>query len=137
MCAINYESTVYLTQHIREKHRRDQVSQTRKAVASTNSTTQTSDNDTGNASEYPCYYCDYTITSFEDLKNHKGDCPLLDLDQDKCDQCGANFEHRTDLIDHFRNIHPEISIIWCDFCQAGFETIEELQCHIRIKISYF
>ena len=118
-----------LTQHIREKHHKDQVCQTRKTVA--NVTIQTDDDEVN--SEYPCYYCDYWITSYEDLVNHKEDCPVLDIRDDKCDQCDARFKLRTDLMDHYKNIHPEISIIWCDFCQAGFDMIEELQCHIRIE----
>ena len=32
VCAISYKSTVSLTQHIREKHQRDQVSQTKKLL---------------------------------------------------------------------------------------------------------
>ena len=129
VCAISFKSSVTLTEHIRENHFKDQVCQTRKPVANANIQT----NDKEIICEYPCYYCDYVIASFEDLMNHKTDCPVLDNCDDKCDQCEAAFNQRTDLINHYKNIHPEITINWCDFCQAGFDKIEELQCHIRIE----
>ena len=44
-------------------------------------------------SEYPCFYCDHGITSFEDLMKHKYDCPVLDRYEDKCDHCDAKFEY--------------------------------------------
>ena len=129
LCDADFVQAIELRQHVRAKHCKDQVSQTRtfnKVVS-----TQTEENI--ETCEHPCFYCDYVITSFEDLINHKGDCPVLDINQDKCDQCEAKFEYRSDLIDHYKDNHPEISIIWCDFCQAGFETLEDLQCHIRME----
>ena len=100
--------------------------------------------------KYPCFYCDEEIIDLKILQKHqdkctetgivheqiadqKDNCPVLDMAQDDCDQCGAKFEYRTDLIEHFKHNHPEVSIVWCDFCQAGFEAIEELQCHIRVE----
>ena len=128
-CGKKYFEANELRQHIRTKHYKDQVSQT----GTLNKIVATQTEEKIETSEYPCFYCDHVITSLEDLMNHKGDCPLLDVCQDKCDQCDAKFEHRIDLIDHYKANHPELSIIWCDFCQAGFETLEVLQCHIRIE----
>ena len=73
--------------------------------------------------EYPCYYWDSVLTDSEDLTKHKYDCPVPDKLQDKCDQCGGKFEYR------IQNIHS----LTGDFCQAGFERIEELQCHMRME----
>ena len=126
VCAISFESSVTLTQHIRENHQKKQVCQTRKAVA--NVTIQTNVEEI--ICEYRCFYCDYVIVSYEDLMNHKGDCPVLDICDDKCE---AKFKHRSDLMDHYKNFHPEITIICYDFCQAGFDKIEDLQCHLRIE----
>ena len=134
VCDISFESSVFLTQHIREKHSRDQVCQTRQSVASV--TIQTDEEATLDTWEYPCYYCDYVINSSEELKNHREDCSVclgLDLGKDKCDQCDEKFEHRTELIDHYQNNHPDIFIIWCDFRQAGFDMLEDLRGHIRME----
>ena len=72
VCDISFENTVTLTQHIREMHHRDQVCQTRKSVA--NVTIQTDDNEI--ICDYPCFYCDHIIASFDDLMSHIGDCPV-------------------------------------------------------------
>ena len=126
MCDSDFVQAVDLRKHVRSNHCKDQVSQTRtfnKIVS-----TQTEENI--ETCEYPCFYCDNVITSIEDLMQHKGDCPVY---QDKCDQCDAKFRYRSDLIDHYKTKHPEMSLVWCDFCQAGFEGLEELQGHIRIE----
>ena len=119
-CDLKLESKVSLSQHLRDKHFKNEVSQTKKEEKK-------------ETYEHPCFYCDHVICSFEDLMIHKGDFPVIDICRDKCDQCDAKFEYRTDLIDHYKNNHPETSIVWCDFCQAGFKTLEELQSHIRIE----
>ena len=118
-CDLELESKVSLSQHLRDEHFKNQVSQTKNEEKEENF-------------EHLCFYCDHVITSIEDLKKHRSDCPVLDC-QDKCDQCDSKFRYRTDLIDHFKSNHPEISIVWCDFCQAGYETLEELQSHIRME----
>ena len=129
LCDADFLQSVELKHHIRSNHYRDQVGQTRtlnKIVS-----TQTEENI--ETIEYPCFYCDYVIASFEDLIEHKGNCSVSEMYQDKCDLCDAKFAYRSDLIHHYKTNHPEISIVWCGFCQAGFESIEELQCHIRFE----
>ena len=129
LCDADFLQSVELKHHIRSNHYRDQVGQTRtlnKIVS-----TQTEENI--ETIEYPCFYCDYVIASFEDLIEHKGNCSVSEMYQDKCDLCDAKFAYRSDLIHHYKTNHPEISIVWCGFCQAGFEAIEELQCHIRFE----
>ena len=130
LCDSDFVQAVELRKHIRSNHCKDQVSQTR--TVNKFVSTQTDEKIETCESEYPCFYCDYVITSFEDLMQHKGDCPVLEMFQDKCDQCDAKFTYRSDLIDHYKTNHPEISLVWCDFCQAGFGALAELQCHIRM-----
>ena len=126
LCDSDFVQAVELRNHIRSYHCKDQVSQTR----TLNKIVSTQTEEMIETCEYPCFYCDYDITSFEDLMQHKGDCPVY---QDKCDQCNAKFTHRSELINHYKINNPELSLVWCDFCQAGFQTLDVLQCHIRIE----
>ena len=126
LCDSDFVQAVELSEHIRSNHSKDQVSQTR----TLNKIVYTQTEEKIETCEYPCFYCDYVITSCKDLMQHKGDCPVF---PDKCDQCDAKFRYRSDLIDHYKTNHPEITLVWCDFCQAGFDALEELQCHIRTE----
>ena len=59
--AIHFDSGVSLRQHIREKHHKDQVSQTR--TSSVEDLKQTDDNTENLNCEYPCFYCGENVNS--------------------------------------------------------------------------
>ena len=140
-CEDKFKCKIELSQHVRIKHVRDQVSQTEIQKI------QKSD-----ISDYPCFYCDEEIKSYETLLKHRTECPEIgvfeeeyasphDIDNTEfgyqdtfpCDECEAQCVSLQDWGRHKKTYHPdpEVTTLWCDICPLYFEKDIDLKFHKR------
>ena len=124
-----------LKEHVRRNHQKDQVCQTQPIQTEVFPDIEEKPVEENFTPPYPCFYCGKLINSASDLVTHKtNDCQTsLEEYQDTCDHCSLEFKERSDLIKHYKGSHPELAIVWCDFCQAGYGELSELQTHIRLE----
>jgi predicted RNase H-like nuclease (RuvC/YqgF family) len=73
-CEGEFKCKIELSQHVRIKHVRDQMSQT-----------ETQKIPKRDISSYPCFYCDKELKSYEILLKHRTDCPEIGIFEEEDD----------------------------------------------------
>ena len=104
------ENSLQLSQHVRENHFRNQVSQTvrscAEASAQTDDDSQPIDDD-----DYPCFYCGQTLSTLN-LNDHSFECQKLNLSTIiepnvfPCEECGITTASMEELLTHMNAFHP-------------------------------
>ena len=133
-CDTRLQSSDQLKLHIRQNHSRNKSTQYETI---------------SNFLNYQCFYCDKSIISKDDLKEHTTVCSeVLDIlvttrDQEvdvfPCNECGAECINFDDLGRHMTTYHsqgtlledPGVGDFWCDICPLYFESNFDLQFHKR------
>ena len=128
-CDVIAPSYDQMKQHERSSHYRNKSSQYEKV---------------SEFKEYPCFYCETTISSEHTLKNHKTVCTQSDdwgtqeMYAYPCDECGAECtslevlgEHKRIYHDNQTSINAESGTFWCDICPLHFERDVDLKFHKR------
>jgi hypothetical protein len=96
--------------------------------------------------EYPCFYCNKTIISDQDLEAHITVCDELSTEQRsnmyqeedpcQCDYCDAkctdmDFERHRTAFHGLGTLSEDLEIFRCDICPLYFESNVDLQFHRR------
>ena len=149
-CDDQCKSKIELSKHIREKHIKDQVSQTKAPKVA--------------FSEFSCFYCEEKISTFKILQEHRDVCREIGVFHEQVDEqdanqpyaleipwmhpsfpykalslprnepcytCGEVLKTKTELRQHYDLKHSEIILHWCDECFTNFGSDQGLKSHLR------
>ena len=138
-CVEEFKSKTELTNHVRVKHYRNQVSQTEPISISEKKDCETVDD--AKSEEFLCFYCEILLEAGEDLELHKSWCQPIPLTDFPCKKCGAQCIDEKELETHLSSYHGKDSyqafsdkhedLNTCDFCGIKFGTLGGLRNHIR------